>query len=160
MTMLKRCLSYLKQHHIRFSHSTHSTAATASELASAERMPASCVAKTLVYTGDNGYAMLVLQANAVVDFEEVSKLLGLSEVRLLNEAELAILFPDCEVGAMPPLGNLFKMPVLMDQELALKDFMAFNAGTHRDAIHISVADFRKLENPLIASFAATGPLLV
>jgi Ala-tRNA(Pro) deacylase len=153
MTILKRCSSYLKQHGIRYAHSIHPPAFTAREVAAADRMPTHSVAKTVVYFGDNGNGMLVLPADYRVDFGEVRRLLGLAEIRLAAEAELATLFPDCELGAMPPFGKLFNMPVLMDQNLATAEFMAFNAGTHRDVIHMSVADFHKLVNPLVAAFA-------
>jgi len=153
MTMLKRCLDYLKRNKIRYSHSTHTLAYTALGVASAERMPAQNLAKTVIYFGDNGYGMLLLPADCVVDFDEVRRLLGLTEVRLATEHELKKLFPDCEVGAMAPFGNLFNMPVLADEKIASREFIAFNAGTHRDVVHISGADYHGLVNPLVASFA-------
>jgi Ala-tRNA(Pro) deacylase len=116
-------------------------------------MPASAMMKTVVYSGDNGYGMLLLPADCAADFDEVRRLLGLTEIRLATEAELAALFPECEVGAMPPFGNLFHMPVLLDESLASAEFVGFIAGTHRDVLHISVADFHTLVNPLVASFA-------
>jgi Ala-tRNA(Pro) deacylase len=153
MTMLKRCLGYLKRNGILYSHSMHSPAYTARDVASAERMPAHKLVKTVVYSGDNGYGMLLMPADYIVDFDEVQRLLGLTEIRLATEPELKALFPDCEVGAMPPFGNLFNMPVLVDENTASAEFMAFNAGTHRDVIRISGADFHNLVNPLVASFA-------
>lgn len=153
MKMLKRCLDYLKRNGIVYSHSLHAPAVTAREVAAAERMPAHDLAKTVVYFGDNGYGMAVAPADFVVDFNEVRRLLGLIEIRLASESELAGLFPDCELGAMPPFGNLFGMPVLMDESLATAEFIAFNAGTHRDVIHMGSADFHNLVNPLVAAFA-------
>jgi|SRR5579872_5965519 len=159
MSMLKRCITCLKQSGIRYAHSTHSAAERAREVADAERMPAHNLAKTIVYSGDNGYGMLVMPADCVADLNEVTRLLGIKEIRLAAEAELSKLFPECEIGAMPPLGNLFQMPVLMDEALATGEFIAFNAGTHRDAIHMSVADYHTLVNPLVASFAVREPML-
>lgn len=123
-------------------------------------MPAHRMAKTVIYRGDNGNGMLVLPADAIVDFGEVRRLLGLTAIGLTPEPELAVLFPDCELGAMPPFGNLFNMPVLMDEKLAAAEFMAFAAGTHRDVIHMSVADFHKLVNPLVAAFAVEEPAAI
>ena len=157
MTMLDRCVAYLKENHIRYAHSIHSPGVTAREVAANERMPAHNLAKTVVYVGDCGYGMAILPADCVVDFMEVCRLLGLSEFRLATERELAALFPGCEIGAMPPFGNFFNMPVLMDESLAACEFMAFTAGTHRDALHMSVADFHHLVNPLVASFAVRAP---
>ena len=139
--MLKRCLEYLKLSRIVYSHSMHSPAYTARAVASADRLPAHSLAKTVIYAGDNGYGMLVLPADMAVDFDEVRRLLGLAMIRLATENELAGLFPDCALGAMPPFGNLFNMPVLMDESLATAEFIAFNAGTHRDVIHMSGDDY-------------------
>src|SRR5215831_11099461 len=99
-------------------------------------------------------------ADCVADLQEVRRLLGLREIRLAMEFELAQMFPECELGAMPPLANFFDMPLLMDERIASADFMAFNAGTHRDVIHMSVADFHKLVNPLVASFALVEPVAI
>jgi len=157
MTMLNRSLAYLKQNGIRYSHSVHPPAYTARDVASADRMPAHNLVKTVVYRGDNGYGMLLLPADYVVDFGEVLRLLGLIEVRLATELELQALFPECEVGAMPPFGNLFNMPVLVDEAIASAEFIAFNAGTHRDVIHMSGTDFHRLVKPLVALFARPEP---
>ena len=153
MSMLKRCLGYLKQNQILYTHSIHSSARTAREVAYVEGMPAHSMAKTVVYASDNGYGMAVVPADSIVDFGELRRLLGLSDIRLATESELLNLFPDCELGAMPPFGNLYGMPVLMDESLASIAYIAFNAGTHRDLIHMSGADFHKLVNPLVAAFA-------
>lgn len=157
MTMLQRCQRYLKQHDVRYAHSIHAPAFTAREIASAERVPAHEMTKVVVYFGDNGYGMLVLPADCIVDFAEVRRLLGLGEIRLAAEAELLGLFPECEVGAMPPFGNLFQMPVLVDEAIAISEFIAFNAGTHQDVIRMSFADFGRLVNPLVAAFAVKAP---
>lgn len=158
MHMLKRCLEYLERNQIKYSHSIHSPAYTAREVASADRIPVHSLAKTVVYLGDSGYGMAVVPADYAVDLEEVERLMGLIHIRLATEAELADLFPNCEVGAMPPFGNLFALPVLVDNTLATEKFIAFNAGTHRDVIHMSVADFRRLVNPLVAAFAVKEPV--
>lgn len=154
MSMLNRCIDFLKLSRIVYSHSVHAPAYTARAAASADRMPAHQMAKTVVYWGDEGYGMLVLPADMVVDFDEVRRLLKLTTIRLASEEELANLVPDCATGAMPPFGNLFGMPVLMDETLATADFIAFSAGTPRDVIHISGDDFHRLVNPLVAGFAA------
>jgi Ala-tRNA(Pro) deacylase len=152
MNMLKRCITLLKNNGVLYSHSIHHAAYTARDTAAAERVPAHSLVKTVVYYGDNGYGLLVLPADFSVDFSEVCRLLGLNRIRLAEEAELAALFPECEVGAMPPFGNLFDLPVLVDESLAAEDYMAFAAGTHRDVLRVSSDDYHKLVNPLVASF--------
>jgi Ala-tRNA(Pro) deacylase len=156
---LKRCVNYLDLIAIPYSHSVHAPAYTALDVAAADRLPARNLAKTVLYRGDNGYGLLVLRADYVVDFAEVLRLLGLKEIRLATEAELAQLFPDSELGAMPPIGNSVEMPVLIDEGLAAAEFIAFNAGTHQDVIHMSFEDFVAVVNPLIAQFAVPRTIL-
>jgi Ala-tRNA(Pro) deacylase len=158
MNILQRCQRTLNQHGVRYSHSVHSPAFTARGLASAECMPVHGVAKVVVYFGSNGYGLLVLPGDCIVDFTEVRRLLGLTEIRLAEETDLLGLFPDCELGAMPPFGNLIEMPVLVDERLLAEEFIAFNAGTHRDVIHMSTGDFRTIVNPLVAAFALPEPV--
>jgi Ala-tRNA(Pro) deacylase len=159
MNMLRRCLDYLDRNHIAYSHSIHPPAFTALEVAAADRIPAYTLAKTVVYFGDTGYGMAVVPADRTVDFAEVRRLMGLSFIRLATEVELVDLFPTCEVGAMPPLGNLFGLPVLVDVSIEAQEFIAFTAGTHRDVIRMSFSDFAKQVNPLIADFATIESLV-
>jgi Ala-tRNA(Pro) deacylase len=77
-------------------------------------------------------------------------------VRLASESELVELFPECELGAMPPVGVLFHLPAIVDVSVASQEFIAFNAGTHRDVIHMYYADFDRLTHPAVANFAMTA----
>jgi Ala-tRNA(Pro) deacylase len=160
MNALKRCLDYLDRNATPYSHSTHAPAYTGLEVADADRLPARNLAKAVVYRGDNGYGILLLRADYLVDFAEVQRLLGLKKIRLATETELANLFPDSELGAMPPFGNPFELPMLIDEGLAAAEFIAFNAGTHRDVIHMSFEDFVALVNPLIGRFAVAQSTLL
>ncbi|MGE5647972.1 MAG: aminoacyl-tRNA deacylase [Acidobacteriota bacterium] len=153
MPILPQLQEFLDQNQIRYTHTVHPLAYTAKEVASAERVPAREVAKTVVFLSENGYGMAVLPADSVVDLEQLRQDLGLSRLRLATEAELAELFPSCELGAMPPFGNLFSLPVYVDARLAGEDMIAFNAGTHRDVIHMHFRDFNALVNPAIVPFA-------
>jgi len=159
MNTLQRCLDFLDRNRIIYSHSIHAPAYTARDVASAERMPARNVAKTVVYAGDNKFGMVVVPADCVVNFVEVARLMGLTHVRLATEPEMAQLFPRSELGAMPPLREFGAMPILVDEAVAADEFIAFNAGTHSDVIHMSFADFRRLVNPLIAAFAIKESVL-
>ena len=159
MNVLQRCQKYLREHRINYSHSIHPPAYTARETASAEQMPTHSMAKTVVYQGDNGPGMLVLPADSVVSFGEVLRLLGLKEVRLATEEELTRLFPGSEVGAMPPFGNLYNVPVLVDEALARDPVILFNAGSHQRTMTITYTDFAKLVQPAVGKFAKT-PVVV
>jgi Ala-tRNA(Pro) deacylase len=157
MNMLELCLTHLRKNRILFSHSIHPPAFTARGVAAAEGVPAHDIAKVVVYFGDNDYGMVVLPADSMVDFAEVGRLMGLSYVRLAAETELLEMFPECELGAMPPFGDMFDVPVLVDESIETGGYIAFSAGTHRDVIHMKFADFRALVNPLIARFAVAEP---
>jgi len=151
MPLSERVRSFFDSHQAEFSVSTHPNAFTAREVAAAEHLPAREVAKTVVIFGDGGYHMVVIPASKLVDFHEVRPVLGLAQCRLATEDELGKLFPECELGAMPPLGPLFGLPVYLDSSLAGQDLIAFNAGTHRDVIHMRTAEFRRLVSPHIVS---------
>jgi Ala-tRNA(Pro) deacylase len=151
MSILSRWLEYLDRKGVRYSHSIHAPAETAFETAEAERMPPHDLAKTVVYAGDTGFGIAVVAADELVDLVEVERLLGIASIRLASEVELADLFPSSELGAMPPFGHLYEMPVLLDTGIAAKEFIAFALGTHRDVVRMSVADYTRLVRPLIGA---------
>ena len=150
MTLINLWLEYLIKMGVNYSHSVHPRAQTALETASAERVPAHEFAKTVVFFGDTGFGIAVVPADQFVDLPKVARLIGTSYIRLANEIELAELFPDCELGAMPPFGDACEMPVIVDAGIA-EDFIAFTIGTHRDVVRMSFADFQRLAKPKVAS---------
>jgi Ala-tRNA(Pro) deacylase len=153
MPILTKLREFLDQNKVDYTHTVHPLAYTAKEVASAEHVPAREVAKTVVFLSEHGYGMAVLTADSVVDLEQLRQDLGLARLRLATEAELAELFPSCELGAMPPFGNLFGLPVYVDDRLAGQELITFNAGTHRDVVHMYFRDFDRLVNPAIVTFA-------
>jgi Ala-tRNA(Pro) deacylase len=153
MPILAKLREFLDQNGVEYTHTVHPLAYTAREVASAEHVPAREVAKTVIFLSEHGYGMAVLPGDSVVDLEQLRLDLGLSRLRLATEAELKELFPACELGAMPPFGNLFGLPVYVDSRLAGEDMITFNAGTHRDVIHMHFPDLDRLVNPSIVPFA-------
>ena len=153
MACLPRLKEFLDRSGAEYQHTTHHLAYTAREVASAEHIPAREFAKTVVFLAEGGYRMVVLPGNKIVDFQEMRALLGFSHARLATEQELTGIFPDCEVGAMPPFGNLYNMPVYLDESLLADDTIAFNAGSHRDTIHLKLEDYRRLVNPQVVSLS-------
>jgi Ala-tRNA(Pro) deacylase len=101
-------------------------------------------------------AMLSLPAPYQVDLEKASKMLGAQEARLAQEEEFEGAFPDCEVGAMPPFGNLYGLPVYVEEALAEDETIFFRAGTHTDTMSVGYADFERLVEPTVAEFARRG----
>ena len=153
MTSLQRCTELLDSHRFHYTHTRHANAYRAREVAAAEYLRPCAFAKTVVFCGDSFYAMAVLPADRMLDLDELAANLGLRHARLATEAEMARLFPDSEVGAMPPFGRLFNLPVYLDERLAKEKYIAFSAGTHRDAIHMKTADYVAAAKPLVTRFA-------
>jgi Ala-tRNA(Pro) deacylase len=153
MSTLENCLNYLKSQRVRFAHTTHSAAYTAEEVALAEHMPANRMAKTVLVRDNAGYVIAVIPADCYVDLEQLRMVIGVPDLYLAEERDLAHLFPNAELGAMPALGNLCNLPVYLDRRVANREFIAFNAGTHRDAIHMRVADFVELVRPVFGDFS-------
>jgi Ala-tRNA(Pro) deacylase len=160
MSGLKPWINYLEDSGIRYSHSIHPPADTALATADAERVPAAEFAKCVVFHNSQGYGMAVVPADEYVDLDKLSGILGTPGVRLATERELAQLFPDCELGAMPPFGNIYHMPVIVEFDVALNEFIAFTVGTHRDAIRMGFDDYRRLVKPVVAHIAAQEELLL
>jgi Ala-tRNA(Pro) deacylase len=153
MTTLQVCLDFLDRNRVCYAHTKHSLAFTAVEVAFAEHISPHKLAKTVVYAGAQGYGLAVLPADCLIDMSTLGGFVNDPFIRLASERELAELFPECELGAMPPFGNLFHLPVIVDTSVAEQDFIAFNAGTHRDVIHMYYAEFKRLANPAVAQFA-------
>ena len=159
MTTLRRCLEMLERNRVPHVHTSHANAYCARDVAEAEHLPPSMLAKTVIVHSADGYAMTVLPADCRVGLDELARTLSLEDVRLATEEEVRDRFPDCEVGAMPPFGVLYGVPVYLDVRLAKEKFIFFNAGTHRDAIHISFADYARLADPLLIRFAHPDPAM-
>lgn len=153
MPILAKLREALDASGVSYTHHVHPLAYTARELASAEHIPAHEVAKVVVFLGDHGYGMAVLCADCMVDILELRSALGFQRLRLATESELAELFPDCELGAMPPFGNLFGLPVYVDSKVAGEEIIAYNAGTHRDVVLMRFKDFQNLVKPEVVHFA-------
>jgi Ala-tRNA(Pro) deacylase len=153
MALLERLLDFLAQSQVAYTHHAHPTAFTAREVASLEHLPPHNFAKTVVFHGDKEYAMAVVPADRKLDLQELRALLGLNHVRLATEAELASLFSDCELGAMPPFGNLCNLRVYVDARLASEETIGFNAGTHRDVVLMKFADYERIVGPSIVHMA-------
>ena len=152
MNTLQQSMNYLDTHEVRYAHTTHSLAYTAEEVATAEHIPPHRMAKTVVCRDLEGFLMVVVPADSYVDLEQLRIAIGVHSLHLAAEGELYSLFPGAELGAMPPLGTLFGLRVYLDRQIANQEFIAFNAGTHRDVIHMRVADFKRLIRPVIGDF--------
>jgi Ala-tRNA(Pro) deacylase len=153
MPLGSRLRRLLNRNRAEYSRSVHRPADTARQVAYEEGISPHRMAKTVVFHSDNGYGMAVIPADSFVDLGELSFVLALKNVRLATEDELRKLFPDSDVGAMPPFGNLYGIPTFVDANLAEEDVIAFNAGSHQDVVYMRFADFKRLAHPTTAFFA-------
>jgi Ala-tRNA(Pro) deacylase len=153
MDCKQRLESYLREQRVPFQVQHHPLVYTAQEVAAVEHVPGRLVAKVVVVIADGKPVMLALPAPYRVDLDRVQALLGAREARLAREEEFLTLFPDCEVGAMPPFGNLYQIPVYVDTALAQDETIIFQAGTHTDTMSLKYADFARLVQPTVATFA-------
>ena len=155
MTMSARLKTYLDDNKIHYTLMSHSPAYTAQAAAATLHVPGKDLAKSVVVSAGDQPALAVLPASFHVNLKRLGELAG-KPVRLATEQEFISLFPDCELGAMPPFGQLYKLPVYVDRSLEADEEIVFNAGTHRDAIRMKYADFKRLVSPHVADFAAKG----
>ena len=116
------------------------------------------VAKTVIAWADHQMIALVLPASYRADLGKVRDLLGAQEIRLAHEAEFATTFPDCAIGTMPPFGNLYGIPVYVEQHLAAQEKMVFPAGTYTETMSLRYRDFERLVHPRVIVFASTPSL--
>jgi len=134
----------------RVSH--HPTVYTAQMLAESEHVPGRKVIKPVVVRADGEFVMCALPACYRVDLGELKHQLQAADVVIVDEPQLTELFPGCELGAAPPIGRLFGMTTLMDESLVADDRVTFQAGTHEDAVTMSLAEYRRVAQPEIAHF--------
>jgi Ala-tRNA(Pro) deacylase len=144
--------SFLDDQGVHYRMSQHSPAFTSQDLAAAEHVPGRNVIKPVVVRADGQWVMCALPASHRVDLRELREQLRANDVILADEQSLERLFPECELGAEPPIGTLFGMPTLMDESLVADDMVTFQAGTHTDAVTMPLTEYRRISNAEIAHF--------
>lgn len=150
---MTRIQNYLSDQGVPFSMHEHPTAYTAQEVAASEHVSGRKVAKAVIVRAEDKFAMCVLPAHLKLDLTKVSHALHAAKVRLADEADLADHFPEDELGAEPPFGNLYEMPTLLDPHLAEDEEIVFPAGTHRQSIHMRYSDYASVVHPTVQDIA-------
>ena len=142
-----RLQQYLHAQHTPFETIHHARAVTAQETAASAHIRGSLLAKTVMVHLDGRLAMVVVPAARRVHFGRLRQETGSAAAELATEAEFRDLFPDCEVGAMPPFGNLYGLEVYVDESLVSDADIAFNAGTHTEIVRMPYSEFERLVSP-------------
>lgn len=144
---------YLDSHHVPYTIISHRPSYTAQEIAATTHISGKNIAKTVMIKLDGKMVMAVVPAAYHVNFHMLKEATGAKEIELAREDEFADLFPEFEVGAMPPFGNLFDLNVYVAESLAEDEVIAFNAGTHTDLVKMAFATFSRLVKPKILRFS-------
>jgi Ala-tRNA(Pro) deacylase len=154
---LSKVRAFLDENHIKYVVISHSKAYTAQGIAAMAHIRGQELAKTVIVKLDGALAMAVLPASYQVDLLAVKKVVGVKDASLASEREFKQHFPDCETGAMPPFGNLYGIPMYVDEMLTRDKEIAFNAGTHLELIRMKYDDFDRLAEPEVLAFSTRHP---
>lgn len=142
----------LDREHVHYDILPHPQAFRAAVVAQTLHVPEQQMAKVVIVKVKTQFVTTVLPARWRVDLQCLRKIFETHRVRLATEQEIKELFPDCELGAMPPLGTLYGLPVYVDRSLTGDEQFFFEGGTHSEAIRMRYWDFAALVFPVVAEF--------
>lgn len=143
----RKLKEFLDSNNIIYNTIMHSPSYTAQEIAASAHIPGQEVAKTVLVKIDGKMTMVVLPASYKIDLGLLKNAVGADVVELAAEKEFESRFPDCDIGAMPPFGNLYGMDVFVADTLTSDEEIVFNAGSHTELIKLAYKDFEKLVKP-------------
>jgi Ala-tRNA(Pro) deacylase len=152
----QRLLAFLDDNQVKYVVISHSRAFTTQEIAAATHIPGKELAKSVIVEIDGEMAMAVLPGSQKVDVELLREAVGADQVSLARESEFKDRFPECDLGAMPPFGNLYGMPVYVADSLTDDEEIAFNAGSHTELVKMSYRDFERLAQPRVMHFGVNA----
>jgi len=144
---------YLEQQKVDYQLLSHRPTFTAQQMAAEEHVPGQNVAKPVIVRADGKYLMCVIPACYKVDLDELKQQLKAKELQLASEEELAKLFPECELGAEPPFGNIYGIKTIIDKSLTQDKYLVFQAGSHEQALRVIYQDYEKLVQPQVLKFS-------
>jgi Ala-tRNA(Pro) deacylase len=150
---VQKLREFLDREGVKYVTIRHSQAFTAQEIAASAHVSGQELAKSVVARLDGRTVLVVLPASQRVDFDALKAQVGASEARLATEQEFQDAFPDCELGAMPPFGNLYGVEVYVSKRLAEDEEIAFNACSHTELIRLAYRDFVRLAKPRVVDLA-------
>ncbi len=146
---VQRLKEFLDKNNIRYVVISHSRAFTAAAIGAITHIPGKEIAKTVMVKLDGKLAMVVVPGSRSIDLNALKAAVPAQTANIVPEPEFSEAFPDCEVGAMPPFGTLYNLPVFVDEMLTHDDEIAFNAGSHRELVRLSYKDYERLVKPKV-----------
>jgi Ala-tRNA(Pro) deacylase len=128
---------------VAYESMSHPPTGSSSFTAETAHIPGSQIAKGVVLRDEGGWLLAVLPASHHLRLAWVEQAMG-RRLELAGEQEASRLFPDCEIGAIPPLGDAYGQEVLVDEALIGVDPVLFEGGDHKTLVKITGADFARL----------------
>ncbi len=153
---VRKLKEFLDNKNIKYMTIFHSQAYTAQEVAAFAHIPGKELAKTVMVKIDGKMSMAVLSASNKVDFDSLKEAVGACKVELASEQEFIDLFPGCDIGTMPPFGNLYDMQVFVEENLIEDTEIALNVGSYTELIRLSYKDFERLVKPTVVKFSSNS----
>lgn len=157
MAISGRLKAFLDDAKVKYAAARHPVAYTAQEIAAAQHVPGRQLAKSVLIMTDRGPVLAVLPASYLIDLKKLKAFLRAKKLTIGKEAGIKERFPDIEVGAMSPFGNLYDVPVVVDRSLEAAEHIVFNGGSHTDTIKLRYRDFSALAKPKAGAFSLTPP---
>lgn len=150
-------LDWLEAHGVEYELKEHPTTVTARETARVEGLDPHRFAKTIgVVTEDGRHALIVVEATEKLDVGLAGRVLGGAEVRLMTEEEMEAFAPAFPVGTIPPVGELFGVPVYADFTVREDPEITFHAGSHRYTVTVERAAWERAVGVAYAALAVTA----
>jgi Ala-tRNA(Pro) deacylase len=156
MAILRSLQRLLDENHVAYEVHAHPRAFTAKETAAADHIPPSEMAKVLVLRSGDLFLMAVMPATHMLDLNRLRTTVGNPDLKLASEREFVDAFPACEPGAIPPFGQLFDMPLWVDDSLGRERETVFNGGNHRETVHLAYQDYVRVAKPHFGEFSQRG----
>jgi len=153
MAIPQRIRDFLESQNVSYEILHHSQAFTAQEVAHSLHVSGKICVKGVVVGGDRKLLLVLMPASHRLNFQELMAALKATHLEMLPESELVKVFPDCDLGAVPPFGNLYGVDVWVDRAVASAEKVLFCAGTHEDCIRMKYADFARLTKPFLGHFS-------
>lgn len=151
--LTNRVRQYLDGHDIAYTQINHLDDDSVQQTAHDCGLKPGDFAKVVGVHADGRQLLAVLPADHYIDLMRLQQQLGVNHIDVLAKNAMATFFPDCEVGACPPLGNLYGLPVYIAPSLTKHKTISFSAGTHEEAIQMPYSTFKQLVHPTVMDFA-------
>ncbi|MEI9407501.1 aminoacyl-tRNA deacylase [Mesorhizobium salmacidum] len=143
MTIARKLQDYMAGKGIAYDTVAHHRTSTSSQTAQAAHVPGRRLAKSVLVHHEMGYALAVVPSSHRVEFNTLQDVVD-RRLGLASEDEIGEVFSDCDIGAVPPLGAAYGVPVILDESFSAEDDVYFEAGDHKTLVHVTGGDFRNL----------------